>query len=345
MLPVGSLFIAHSQTHFELRYFCFLLPVWLLLAASGMVDGTSALTSLSGAASPRLRQALLCLLIGLTLFLDAGELRAYYRFPKARTREAFAYIGDHSIPGDAVVFYPAWNILWYGYYSLPPGRRLYHPSLLYDKSSAFSPEALVPAHERLWLAATWIKDPTRLKEFEELKASVERYYMMDQETTFISRDPNDDYKVWLFRRKPTIRPALARARQHSWEYPAMPQDSWPIRMALNLQEATQSMTASHKFFFRMLDNVALLRGPAFGGSALAEASAFCRGGCLALAWSGTGRISDHRASSGFEPGDLFDMPAGDSLSSVTRSSGEVLLVLQTPHTPHASAPPPASYHL
>lgn len=329
LLPVASLFLVRSRTHFEFRYFCFLLPVWLLLAAAGLAGGIDALAARAGASAGTLRRGLSILLAVLLLALPAARLRAYYSLPKSRMREAFSHLAAHGRPGDAAVFFPAWNILWYGYYSLPPGLRLFHPASLYGGSPTYSPQVLVRTHERLWLAGTWIDDGMRRREFDAFKASVERFYAPEQEVVFPARDPNDDYRVWLFRRRPGAGSAAESGGGRRQSPAPDPFRQQPLRMVLNIPETAELMAAQRRVFFPMLGDLALWRSPASGGAAPYEAATFCRDGCIAAVWSGSGRMITRGGGSDFTPGDVLPLSEGPTRVSASPGSGEIVLVLQT----------------
>jgi uncharacterized membrane protein len=297
ILPLVSLALVRSRTHFELRYFIFMLPLWLVWAAAGL----SALASrLAGRLSRRpgsRRWAHLALAM-LLLSGSVPSLRAYYGLPKSRLREAFAAIDAECSPGDAVVVYPAWDTLWYGYYRLKDGCRLLHPSSLLEGSPAFAPEGVLGARPRVWLAGTWIGDMARAEEFARVRGLLEKACSLEKELVFSSRDPNDDYRVFSYRCRggtgaDRAAPAAPRPPRPSfwrgegyWLLANLPQTAGRLRGAWNFSQDL-ALTAGREG--------SLSVGPR---------------GAVLLAWEGRGELRGAGRAEGFAAGDVFFLPAG-----------------------------------
>lgn len=294
--PLVSLAVVRTRTHFELRYFIFLLPVWLLLAASGLSAAAAYLGALARREGAR-RWALL----GMVAAVLAGEtpsLAEYYRLPKARIREAFDFVNASCSPGDAVVMYPAWDTLQYGYYRLKEGCRLFHPANLLEGSPAFAPEGMMGASRRVWLAGTWVADPVRAEEFERVRGLLSRRCEPEEERLFPSRDPNDDYRVGSFlcrgkgappRRAPAAA-ALQGARPSFWRGEG-------YRLLANIPQAAGWMRERWQFS----KDLSL----ASGRTGLVDAGS--RGRIL-FVWSGAGTLAGSGGMDGFSSGDVFFLP-------------------------------------
>lgn len=199
-LPLTSLFIFKSRMHFELRYFIFLLPVYLLWVASGITAIVDSLSSRLRNPHPFVRPVLLVLGAGIILSLSGSGLFEYYRLPKSRLREALARINDECSPGDAVIPYPPWDIYWYNYYPLREGCQVFQTETLIPGKNDRPLLEVFRKHPRIWLAATWIRDPIRAEEFGRLLREVSRYYVLERTWEFRARPENDDFVVYRFRR-------------------------------------------------------------------------------------------------------------------------------------------------
>lgn len=300
--PLVSLAVVRTRTHFELRYFIFLLPAWLLWAASGL----SAAASYLGARLARGEGARRWMLLGMVAAVLAGEtpsLAEYYRLPKARIREVFDFVNASCSPEDAVVMYPAWDTLRYGYYRLKAGCRLFHPASLIEGSPAFAPEGIVGASRRIWLAGTWVADPVRVEEFERVRGFLSRRCEPEEERIFPSRDANDDYRVGSFRcrgkgapprRAPTTA-ALQGARPSFWRGEG-------YRLLANIPQAAGWMRERWRFS----KDLSL----ASGKTGLIDAGSH---GKILFVWSGAGTLYGSGGVEGFSLGDVFFLPARAAL--------------------------------
>jgi len=329
LLPLLSIFVLRAKTHFEFRYLIFILPVWLLLAASG-------LSAAAGDGRSRLRRSVLFLGAGLILSLDAASLSAYYRNPRSRLKDAFSTIAARCAKGDAVIPYPGWDVLWQGYYALPEGCRLLHPSILMEGAPAFSLSRLVAAHPRLWLTATWIEDPERAREFHGILGSLERYYSVREEPLLRSSDHNDDQHVWsLLRRTDVPLPALAsppagapREKDFSRGFGGGRRP----RMTLNITEAAESLSRSGTFALPASPEATLLVLPK-DSAAGRRAAEVCGTSCLLFAWSGAGTLERGGTQGAFQPGDLLSLAAGERPWTGRAPGGAVLLRIVAPAPP------------
>lgn len=200
VLPVASLFLIKSKTHFELRYFIFLLPLGLLLAASG-----AAATAERLARGAWMRIACAGAILAAVVAAQAPALAAYQALPLSRLRETVKYISERCGPQDAVFLFPQWSANWHHYYPTDPCR-LYNLGIL---TSSRLPE-FVRSHDRVWLAATWVQDPRRRAFFERQRVELKRYYDEEVVASFSSRNPNDSGQVYSYRRNAVPPPSRAR---------------------------------------------------------------------------------------------------------------------------------------
>lgn len=317
LIPLASLAVVRTRTHFELRYFIFLLPMWLLWAASGL----SAVASSLGAR----RRVLLGLVAALIAF-ETPSLAGYYRLPKSRMRETFDLVNASCSAGDAVVMYPAWDTLWYGYYRLKEGCRLFHPANLQEDSPAFSPETIVGASRRVWLAGTWVADPVRAEEFERMRGLLSRRCEPEEERVFRSRDPNDDYRVSSYRcraeraaPRPAAAPSVARdPRPSFWRWEG-------YRLLANLPQAVGRARERRRFS----KDLALVSGKT------GRIDAGPRDKIL-LVWNGEGTLAGPGAAEGFSTGDVFFLPGSGTLRWRSASPDAALLELDLPGGADAS---------
>jgi 4-amino-4-deoxy-L-arabinose transferase-like glycosyltransferase len=330
-VPVASLFIVRSVAHFELRYLIFSLPAWLLLCACGLVAAMRRIAAQGEVRRNRLRRCAPALLLGGVLLLQVQTLLAYHRLPKSRLREAFSFIAQESSAGDAVVFYPAWDILWYGYYALPEDRRLYHPAALLTGAGGALSDDFTGRHGRLWLAATWIDDPVRKKEFSGFLDALARRYELSREEVWRSRDRNDDQYVWMLQRRPTGPKAAAAGETLAAGEAGIFRDFMKQRrlwLVCNLDEVAEGMAAAGSRYFQALDDIAFLRHPSRASAT--QVSRFCGLGCSAVVWSGRGSIQTADGMQDFQPGDALYLPRGEGLADASRPFREAFLMLLAP---------------
>ncbi|MBI5240639.1 MAG: glycosyltransferase family 39 protein [Elusimicrobia bacterium] len=312
--PLLSLSVIRTRTHFELRYFIFALPAWLIWGAAGISALASSLAARSAGGQGRRRWALAVPVAALLAFA-APPLLAYYRLPKSRMREAFAYLNAACSPGDAVVMYPAWDTLWYGYYRLKDGCRLFHSANLLEGSPAYAPEVVLGARKHVWLAGTWISDQVRAEEFGRIRGVLERDCRPEGERVFRSQNPNDDYRVSSYRcpgglgRGRLAAPAPPRnLRPSFWR----PEGYW---LLANLPEAEDRLRGRWRFSEDLSLTAARTRMVAEGSR-----------DSVVLVWRGRGEFGGPGWAEGFVSGDVFLLPKGTPWGWRSRDASDAVIL-------------------
>ncbi|MBI3552410.1 MAG: glycosyltransferase family 39 protein [Elusimicrobia bacterium] len=323
-LPVLSLFVLKARTHFEVRYFIFLAPVYLILSASG-IAGTASWLGRSRRGNSRIIFAALTAAIILT---GLPSLADYYRLPKARLREAVGYVDAHCSPGDAVVFYPQWDFYWYGYYPLSRCRPFPVLPLLEQRQDS-DPTRVVRGFNRIWLGATWIADPIRAEEFGRARRLVEKYYDLEKEIVFHGRPENDDFHLFAYRRKNGPLPAPARA---SPPEALRPQDEYPSRwiarpaLDLNIPETLETAAPQRRGILARLrfpfESVLIRVGR---GVPLRQPE--YKFDHVLYVWSGTGELSTRRGGLKFRRGDVLSVSGRSSYALRASSAGGTVLLM------------------
>ncbi|MEK7232568.1 MAG: glycosyltransferase family 39 protein [Elusimicrobiota bacterium] len=297
VVPLGSLAVIRTRTHFEFRYFIFLLPAWLLWAAAGLSAVAFYLGTRFSLREGARRWALLGM-VATVVACEAPSLVEYYRLPKARMREVFDFMNASCSAGDAVVMYPAWHILWYGYYRLKGGCRLFHPANLLEGSPAFAPGAIVGAPRRVWLAGTWIADPVRNEEFQRIRGLLSRHCEPEEDRLFQSRDLNDDYHVSSFRCSGNGAP-LRRAPASSAARSPRP-SFWRRKGCFLLANIPQASVFIHDRW-RFSKDLSLVSEK----TGLVDAGSRDK---ILFVWSGEGTLGGLGTTEGFSAGDVFFLP-------------------------------------
>ena len=324
-LPLLSTAIVTSKVHFELRYFIFLLPIYLIWVAAG-ISGAAEIPSRFAGVHPIWKPLLVLVLMTVILHGNIRELSAYYAAPKSRMREAVRHIRDNCSPGDAVLPYPAWDIYWYRYYPLPAGCRVYPTNMLIPAEGEQAPLALMRGDRKIWLVATWIKDPARAEEFGRLRRLVERYYVLEEESLFRAGNENDDFHVYRYRKASSSFPSPLRAGS-----PRAPQGAASclhlrsVTLMGNVEDSLQALPPGKTRVSWSLspDIEASLFRPRPGMAVRSLRSARAR---LYFVWSGRVTWRSGNKTETYRRGDVAAVPAGTggTWSSPSSDPGAVI---------------------
>lgn len=301
-LPLVSLIIIKSKTHFELRYFIFLLPPLLIAAAAGM---TVAARRFSGKA------AFAALPVLAAVFLQAPTLFAHYALPWSRIREAYGHIRQNCAPGDAALLYPEWRANGYGYYPLGP-------CPLYGPAAA---ARLAERYERVWLGGTWIADLRRRAEFDRIRAGLARSYALEKRLSWPSRVSNDESHLYLYRR------VKAKTAAGTVVPRALPRRRGAVRFFGNIPEMLEEEPL-RSGLLRVVEIEGLSRVEVWrvrGSTALAGDDDHAL-----FVWDGSGRLSWEGGAAFLGAGDAILAPGGRSYRAEVAGAALTLLRLSLP---------------
>jgi hypothetical protein len=300
LLPLGSLFLLPSSHHFEPRYFAFIIPAYLVLAAAGI----GAIAEIPSAA--RMRAALLLLLLLAAAAVQTRTLLGRRNAPYPGWREAIAHVNAGCSEGDAVVFYPpAQEEFLPRFYPLSRRCRQYSAAyLLSDRPYRIA--ELIRRHPRLWLISRGFPSRTDRDGWPAASGRLETYYSTGESVPF------QELRVTEYRRRPGDRiPHDIPERLRFTAKRKIPPTS-DYRLVANMIEILDSLPRTSSVESRILlppsraprpvSVVRLAPGARFTGPAPADPA-------LMFVWSGTVSLRGAAAPLTLAAGGLADAPS------------------------------------